>query len=398
MFRNGRNKPGKSQINGRHKPQMLAAKQRQLAKQKTAQKQKRKIPPKNLSAHEPHININLSNISIPTLFLLLIVMPQVLADANMQRLIISGIKVHDKPVELLPREAKCLPNSRGVSRGDICTFGGTTHYLKPLKTNVSNKNDDLCYQVFNQQLAESTIGIKTATFRFFKRTPDEPTIYIASEHVKDVKFVPKKNGVNKLKSADIAKWAAASTFIYDLHANNVGYTNEGIVALDLDGHNRPLTNDFFTNMMTAAHTINAHTPSLSIDNIKQLKQIYIEMQSKPLPEHHDSFHLTDEMYQKMLNAYIDICDKVIAADKTAILVHEDFRPSSKINQLWCQTAKDYIVLSSQPDDKFYNNLCVEKPPKNDGFFAKANPNGIYGKSKPVNAKLHFKKNRKDAEE
>lgn len=402
MFRNGRFKPGKSQINGRLKPQMLAAERRQLAhkNQQTARKQKPKIVLKDLSVYEPHININLGNLRIPMLLLLLILLPQVFADPNIRRILIDGINVHGKSVALLPPDADCRDNPVGVSKGSICKFDGKTHYIKPLKPSESRKTRHLSYQVFNHQLAESTLGIKTAGIRFFKKDDNETSIYIASEHVNDIKFIQERNGVSKLKPSDAAKWAVASTFIYDLHSKNVGYTDEGIVALDLDGHNRPLTNDLFTNMMTAAHTINIHTPWLSLDNIRQMKQMYLEMRHKPLPEHHHSFDLTNEMYQDMLSAYINICDNVIAAHETTIPATEHASPDSKINQLWCQTAKEKIPSHSQSDNKFYGELCLVKTkPKaaEFGFINRQTDTDRQVKSKPKGNKFRAKKIAKNAE-
>lgn len=52
-------------------------------------------------------------------------------------------------------------------------------------------------------------------------------------------------------------------------------------------------------------------PELSLFDIRQMKEIYREMQSKPLPEHHDQFNLSDQMYQDLLQIFMGICDDVI---------------------------------------------------------------------------------------
>src|SRR3990167_9659322 len=361
MFSKGRYKPGKNQIRGRVKPQMLADQRRQLANKKVARKLKPKIVLQDPSVYEPHItiHINFRNLRIPMLLLLLIFLPQVFAKTNNQRILANGVKVNnDIPVALLPRDANCRRNPLGVSKGEICNIGGKTHYVKLFKPIKSWKNHHLSYQEFNHRLIESIIGIKTAVVSFFT---ENTLMYIASEHVNDIKFIQGQDGFNILEQSDIAKWAAASTFIYDLHTNNVGYTKEGIVALDLDGHDRPLTNNLLINMMNAAHSIYIHTPWLSLDNLKQMKQIYREMQNKPLPEYHDYFHLTEEMYKDMLNAFITICDNVIADLEPTLPEPEHSRPNEKINQLWCQEVQKQTPWQPLQDESVISKLCEKKP-------------------------------------
>lgn len=352
MFRKASFKPGKNQIRGRLKPQMLAAMQRQLAQKNkpAARKPKPKIVLKDLAAYEPHINIDLSNIRLPMLLLLLVFVPMVLADTNVLRILIDGINMHGQPVALLPSDADCQRNPVGTSNGRICTFGRSTYYMKLLEPSETRRTRHLSYEAFNHQLAKTTIGINTAKFSFFRQTAKDPSTYIASEHVNGIKFITERDGLDKLKKSDTAKWAVAATFIFDLHQKNVGYTDEGIVALDLDGHDRPLTNNLLNNLINAAYSIHKHAPWLSIDDVKQMRQIYHEMQNKPLPDHHDDFHLTEKMYQDMLSAFINICDTVIST-------HDGSQP--KVNQLWCQTAKNYIASQSSLGKKLSEDLCFE---------------------------------------
>lgn len=358
-----RGKPsGKGQIPARHKPKMLAGDLRSRAPKKPVIKAK--SVPQDVNQLEPFINIDLSKVSWPVLLFLLILVPAAVGDTNILRVLIEGISVNGRSVELLPADARCKPNPVGKSQGEICKFDSATHYVKLFKPQKAEhvKADGLhiSYEEYNRQFVKYNIGIDVVDASYYVKSPQDKSIYQAGKGIDGLMFTQHKKATNKqLGEAGVAKWAVATTFIFDLHSRNVGYTDKGLVMLDLDGYEQLPAKTLGGNVILAAVGMYGYAPELSLRDLDQMIAIYREMQKKPLPAHHNEFHMTEKMYQGLLKTYIELCQQT----KTFIEQNwPDFSYTERtnfINQSWCDFVKARMP-ENQHGAKIYQDLCVHR--------------------------------------
>lgn len=358
-------KSGKAQLHGRHKPKMLADDLRRNAPKKADKKPKAKFIPQDINQLQPFINIDLSKLSIswPLIIIMLILIPGALANPNILRVIIEGMSVNGQSVELLPPDIYCRPNT-GNSHGVICQFDGAEHYLKLFKPEPGNAQlraagDYVSYEAYNSEFVKNNIGTQVPEVKFYKKSPAEKEIYKASKRIDGLMFTGRKTASNEqLGNAGVAKWAVASTFIFDLHPNNVGYANNELMMLDLDGYIERPSKSFLENLINAAFSIYVTSPELSLLDLDQMIEIYREMQKKPLPKYHDELNTTEKMYQRLLQKFITI------SENTKLWITNNRReiaPTERtiaINRAWCEFVKMEL---SEKDLKtnYYQALCVE---------------------------------------
>lgn len=362
MFRDRHS--GKGQIQGHHKPKMLADQLRRRAPKKADKKPKNKVVPQDIQQLTPFINIDFSKLSWPVILIMLILIPSAFANSNIFRLLIDGMSVNDRSVELLPSDARCQSNSVGTSRGEICEFNGASHYVKLFKPQAPEhiKPDGLhiSYEEYNRRFVKNNIGIDVVDVNYYVKTAGDKNLYQASKQVNGLMFTQYKKATNKqLGKAGIAKWAVATTFIFDLNSKNVGYTSKGIVMVDLDGYEQLPRKSLGGNMIMAAVGIFGYSPELSLRDLDQMIEIYREMQKKPLPIYHDEFNMTDQMYQRLLKQYIFVCEKTkkLVKQSTTNLPHTE--RTNVINQTWCELVKKQIN-ESEHHTKLYQDLCVHR--------------------------------------
>lgn len=363
MFR-GHHNQGKRQIQGHHKPKMLADELRRNAPKKTDKKPKSKVVPQDINQLTPFINIDFSKLSWPVILIMLILIPGALANSNIFRILIEGVSVNDRSVELLPSAARCQSNKVGTSKGEICEFDGARHYIKLFQPQAIDhiKPDGLhiSYEEYNRQFVKNNIGIDIVDAKYFVKSPADKRLYQASKQVHGLMFTEHKKATNKqLGKAGVAKWAVATTFIFDLHSKNVGYTNKGMVVVDLDGYEQLPRKTLGGNVIMAAVGIFGYSPELSLLDLEQMIDIYRAMQQKLLPQYHEEFNMTDKMYQRLLKQYIILCEKTKKLIKQTMpeLPHDE--RTNVINQTWCELVKKQIN-ESEHHTKLYQDLCVHR--------------------------------------
>lgn len=350
-----KHKPAKGQIHGSKKPAMLATQQRRQANHAKT------MPAKQAVRAEPFINIDPRHATWPVLLCIMLLIQRSFADTNTIRIIADGARVNDKGVELLPPDTRCTPNPIGISNGEICHFNGNTHYLKQFKPSASlpvSSGQHLSLEEFNLQFAKHNIGLDITRTRFYKKAADDNNIYIGSRKVDGLMFTEHKNANNRqLGKRGVARWAVASTFISDLHCKNVGYTKNGVILLDADTNNAPLTSNPLPKLLLAAKNIDQVCPALSVFDLKQMIEIYREMKSKPLPKHHDEFMLAQETYQTLLNVYIEVCDTTIRNVKALLPRLPESERTNTINTLWCNAVKQLLPDAFLQEPAF-QQLCL----------------------------------------
>ncbi len=244
----------------------------------------------------------------------------------------DSTQIHNEPVTDIMPNASCRFKLTGITSGKICRFGQETYYLKVLPClHQENTSQLISYEAYNRQFSSKNINVSAPITRFFK---DSKNFYIGSKKIENFLEVVPKQIQTKLTTTEIAKLIVAGTFIRDLvsHTGNWGYGKEGLVLIDVDSyHNIPkTTNDYLDLSIESLKNLNFHI--LSFDVLKEMKQLYTQMQDKILPEFYQDFGQNRETYLEVLNIYIDCCEKTIKKIE---------QPSQKITSLKFHKPRPY---------------------------------------------------------
>jgi len=287
------------------------------------------------------------------------------------------------PVQDITFTAKdCKRKSDGCTSGKICNIDGKEYFLKVPET----ANDDLLLAKYNLLLAEQNIGITVPTTKIFyedgELSPENKNKFFFTEQYKKnhylatekIEFTPARKLqemgfstlfkfgrsinrdelVKKIGEAGIAKLGVAETFFGDFNLGNWGYDQEGLAVVDLDKSPSWRGSWGYHNWWRTASLFTNFNVQFSIDNIKEMKNIYQSMQSKFSPRFHHSVDMSEEMYQKLLNIFITACDKII--DDYTPRFDSTFNTATALEDITRAFANEIYVVGYEHEDEPQNRL------------------------------------------
>lgn len=273
----------------------------------------------------------------------------------------------------------CRVNEIGSTPGLLCTMDETSYYLKKFPKKYSIKEisttEDMpgmiSYEEFNRQFVKNNIDSQVPP-SVFLRTNDEinnlrgdpditrrlrgESLFIGSEKMK-VRFFQKRDLFDTIRNLipinELSKLAVVTSFIDDMHLKNWGINNQGVVFIDVDSNNRiPKSRSEYASIAMLGLT--HFTPQLTIDHVMHMLQIYEEMKKRPLPEFHEEFNLTYELYYELLDRYSLACQMTIDKIKKYSDNDQCEKNALSINEMLADEIKSIF------DDSHYHKLTQSK--------------------------------------
>ncbi|MHB1220755.1 MAG: hypothetical protein ACYC0J_02040 [Gammaproteobacteria bacterium] len=209
---------------------------------------------------------------------------------------------------------------------------------------------------FNQEFVQCNLGIQHANTEILSI---DDKLYSGSKFISEFQslesyLAPLDRLPNKKDHASImvrydfgddaiCQLAVAYTFIDDLHANNVGFNENGLVVIDSDSQIQ--TKNTVTYAQLNAKSVFKFPFYLSGNDFLRMKEIYIKMQSIPLPEDPTHVGLSSEVYQTLLTNSINMCDRIY---KKLIEAKIDMdTPNKSINFRWTKELANIYAAEKQ---------------------------------------------------
>jgi hypothetical protein len=228
-----------------------------------------------------------------------------------------------------------------VNYKKICSFHNDEYYLK-------QATDHSLKEAFAREFAINNLGIMApVTEWMYEKNGQMPgyfdipfTVekYIASKRIQNYVsastlrpslfrvFIPIKSQyyttvlratLSKIIGEnEIAKLIAAGTFFSDLHMNNWGIANNKLVLIDVDTMPTTLT-EFMNNAIWSTRFYLLPLGEITLENVKEMINIYENMKLKSLPKIHSSVDMSEQLYNTLLSAYIEACQYAIERIKQA---------------------------------------------------------------------------------
>lgn len=251
-------------------------------------------------------------------------------------------------IEISVLKQNCTKKVRGHSDGKICIIEEKKYYMKLFEDDHQNQ----ILGFYNIKFIKNNIGITVPNAQIFS---ENAKFYFASEAVPDFVSASSLNSykkdpnkyrdmlVEKIGENGISKLMVATTFIDDLNLDNWGYDKNGLVIVDMDRAPRTLEEY----ILNAKMILESNSVPLTLNNIKEMREIYITMQTKPLPTIDATVDITPEFYQLILNVYIQSCELIMKDFHFSTL--NERTPSSDINKNFEQNIAKigYQILRSQ---------------------------------------------------
>lgn len=350
MHNRHQHKGKNGQYKGHHHAQMLDRHRRAQAN-----KRSERYRPK------PMFRVSANGTTWIGLLMLLIVVPAVVAETRVLDFVAPEIKFHNLPVARLSANAACKVKGQGINAGKVCDVAGTTFFLKkfpihavkptdsakaaaPIPAAKSTKRKVIVQEEFNRHLLKK-VGVKVPQTHFFKQLENtgKHHFYIGTEKIDGIKFgdrltvSDKELGVN-----GVAKLAVAGTLIADLHEENYGWNEDGLIVIDADGADMIFhTIDKFVDV--AEYAMKYTIPPLSLQHLEQMVKIYEKLLRAGLPEFHEELFLTKEKYFELLNIYMETCQQTIKMIQQS---HTDV--SRRKSEIWANLAWNHVLRSAHP--------------------------------------------------
>ncbi|MFZ2314228.1 MAG: hypothetical protein WAW86_01040 [Gammaproteobacteria bacterium] len=209
---------------------------------------------------------------------------------------------------------------------------------------------------FNQEFVQCNLGIQHANNKIFSI---DDKFYSGSKFISEFQSLdsyldPLDRLPNKKAHASImarydfgddtiCQLAVAYTFIDELHRNNVGFNENGLVIIDSDSQIQ--TKNAVTYAQLNAQSAYKFPFYLSGNDFLRMKEMYIKMQSIPLPEDPTNVGISSEVYQTLLTNSINMCDRIY---KKLIEAKIDMdTPNKNINFRWSKELANIYAAEKQ---------------------------------------------------